>query len=183
MSRIKHIVWITPGFASDESDTQCIPPIQLLAKSLAQESSIHLRIIALHYPYKSTPFEWNGVMVYPCYAAGLASRLRIWVKVRRTVVTLHHEFPIDGIHSFWMTDAALLGHWLSKHLSVPHWVTLMGQDARKSNRYLRFMPTSRMHTIALSDFHAHTWKQTVGNKPNQIIPWGGRKGYSIFGSR
>ncbi len=171
----RNIVWITPGFAADESDSQCIPPLQLLARELAQVPDINLRIISLHYPYRSDPFDWHGLSVYPSYKKGPFSRFRIWAQALRYLRQLHREAPLDLLHSFWLTDAALLGHWFSRNRPLPHWVTLMGQDARSSNRYLRLLPVRRMNAIALSPFHAATWERNVGEAPQLLIPWGMEK--------
>ncbi|MCK6691052.1 MAG: glycosyltransferase [Thermoanaerobaculia bacterium] len=51
------ILWITPGFAAGEQDTNCIPPLQLLARELLRRG-VDLRIIALEYPYKTVPYGY-----------------------------------------------------------------------------------------------------------------------------
>ena len=167
-----NIVWITPGFAADEADSQCIPPLQLLARELAKVKTIRLQIIALHYPHKTKPFDWHGLRVYPCHLRGPLSRLRIGTRAFRYLLQIHREQAVDGLHSFWLTDAALLAHWASRYLRRPHWVTLMGQDALPDNRYLRFLPVRRMNTIALSPFHAATWQKSTGSQVQALIPWG-----------
>lgn len=169
---MKQILWLTPGFAADENDSRCIPPLQLLAKGLQESAEVKIRIIALHYPYKKEPFFWNGIKVFPCYQTGLMSRIKIWLQVIRYFRQIIQTGQIDVVHSFWLTDAALIGHWLSAYYQLPHWVTLMGQDARPSNRYLRFFPLKKMNTVALSGFHNDQLQQTTGYAAKRIIPWG-----------
>lgn len=168
----KNIVWITPGFAADESDSQCIPPLQLLAKELATQPSINLQIIALHYPFKTAPYLWHGIQIYPCFKKGIFSKKQSWVQALKYIYQLHKQKPIQVMHSFWLSDAAFLGYWSSRFLKVPHWVTLAGQDARSSNRYLSFFPIKNIQTIAVSKFHAEVWEKTTGYFPHKIIPWG-----------
>jgi glycosyltransferase involved in cell wall biosynthesis len=48
----------------------------------------------------------------------------------------------------------------------------MGQDARPHNRWLRFLPLSRLHTAAVSDFQAEAWRQATGRDASTVIPWG-----------
>ncbi len=168
----RHIVWISPGFAADESDSQCIPPLQLLARELADGDEVHLRIVSLHYPQRRTAYSWHGLRVYPCYCPPPQARRRIRATELRDQHQLQREAPNDQHHSMWQSDAALLGHLAAGWLRRPHWVTLMGQDARPSNRYLRLLPTQRMRTIALSPFHAITWEQSTGRAPQRLIPWG-----------
>lgn len=172
MTARKHIVWVCPGFAADEKDSKCIPPLQLLAKAMAEKDAIDLKIISLHYPQRSTPYDWHGIQVFPCYASGPFARWRIWYQAFRQIRQLHREQAIDGLHSFWLTDAALLAHWTGRFLNCPHWVTLAGQDARPSNRYLKILPVKKMHCIAVSSFHANIWQQTTGQAVRATIPWG-----------
>lgn len=168
----KNIVWITPGFASDESDSQCIPPLQLLAKELALQPSINLRIITLHYPFKKAPYLWHGIQIYPCFKKGIFSKKQSWIQALKYIYQLHQKKPIQLLHSFWLSDAALLAYWSSCFLKIAHWVTLAGQDARSSNRYLPFFPLKNFQTIAVSEFHAEVWKETTRYNPQLIIPWG-----------
>ena len=52
----KTIVILTPGFASDESDTSCIPALQDYVLAL-QQSFPGLRIVVLAFQY---PYKWDG---------------------------------------------------------------------------------------------------------------------------
>ena len=169
---MKNILWLTPGFAANEKDSRCIPPMQLLAKALQASGQVQLHIIALHYPYLKEPYKWHGISVYPCYQSGKFGRLQIWRRAFRYVRQIRREHQIDMLHSFWLTDAALLGHWLSRLYRLPHWVTLMGQDARRSNQYLRFFPIPKMNTITLSPFHDDQFFSTTGHRATKLIPWG-----------
>ena len=70
------VLWITPGFAADESDLNCIPPQQLLAQELLRRG-VDLHIITLEYPFRNEPYRWHGATVYTCNG-----RNRRWVKPR-----------------------------------------------------------------------------------------------------
>ncbi len=61
---------------------------------------------------------------------------------------------------------------MSRSLQIPHWVSLMGQDARPSNRYLSLLPIQKMKTITLSNFHDQVFLQSTGVAADHIIPWG-----------
>lgn len=53
------LLWITPGFAAGEHDTNCIPPLQLLARELLRRG-VDLHIIALEYPYRAAAYRYPG---------------------------------------------------------------------------------------------------------------------------
>ncbi len=169
---MKHILWLTPGFAADEADSSCIPPLQLLAEALQSSGRFHLHIVTLHFPYKIAPYAWKGLTVYPCAASARQPKLFTWFRALAHARKLIKQYPIEAIHSFWLNDAALVGQWLSRAYRLPHTVTLMGQDARPSNAYLRLFSLKKMHLTALSPFHDDQLQASTGRRANEIIPWG-----------
>jgi len=52
------ILWLTPGFAANEHDHNCIPPLQLLVRELLGQG-LDLQIIALEYPFRAEPYVWG----------------------------------------------------------------------------------------------------------------------------
>lgn len=168
----KHVVWLTPGFAKDEQDTSCIPPMQGLALELVDH--IDLTIIALHYPYEVRVYTWKGIQVY---AMG-GDNARGWKKIgvfRKTLKRLqliHQDHPIDHIHSFWLSDATVIGHRFSKKQGIPFSAGLMGQDAREDNRYLKHLPLDKLKISANSTIQAELFEQNTGVGIDSVIPFG-----------
>jgi 1,2-diacylglycerol 3-alpha-glucosyltransferase len=76
------------------------------------------------------------------------------------------------IHSFWLGECASVGEELAKKYAIPHLNTLMGQDVRVSNRFLRKKSLDAISEIALCDRHAREFEKNAGKKPAAIIPWG-----------
>lgn len=169
---MKHIIWLTPGFAADESDSKCIPPLQLLARQLEPKTEVQLHIISFHYPYKQEKYQWHNTTVYPAYCSGPLSKIRIWWRAWLILKRLLKKYPAAGLHSFWLNDAALLGQWASKLYKVKHWISLMGQDARPTNKYLRLFAINQLQLISLSPFHDEQLYTSSGRRANKIIPWG-----------
>ena len=169
---MQHIIWISPGFAANELDSQCIPPQQLLAQALSKNDQVQLHIVSLHYPYTDQPYQWHGITTHPCYAPRPLRRLRIWNKAFRKLRELLRQYPKAIVHSFWMNDACLIAQMALRGHSNRHLVTLMGQDARASNRYLPLIDKAKLHTVALSQFHAKQYYSTTGQEVDGIIPWG-----------
>lgn len=168
---MKHVVFITPGFAKDENDASCIPPLQLFAKHLAQQN-FKVTVIALEYPERKN-YRWHNVDVYSC--GGNNSWLAkpfTWLEVNSLFTKIDSKNKVDLVHSFWLQDTVLLGSCISKKKSLPHLTTLMGQDVLPSNNYLKIPFLRRQKMVALSRFHADTFEATTQNVVRKIIPWG-----------
>lgn len=169
MRKKQHILWITPGFAADEQDTQCIPALQLFAKAMSEQEMLKITIISLFYPKQSQKRKWFSLDVYDVYTK---SKACVYWRAWKTILAIHKKNPIDIVHSFWLNDAAVIGQCLYYYWRKPHWITLMGQDVRPSNAYLKLFSVKKLNTIALSNFHNQQLKQTVGCSAKHIIPWG-----------
>jgi glycosyltransferase involved in cell wall biosynthesis len=168
-----HIVLITPGFPADKRDTTCIPPLQAYAKSLRQQ--LEVSVITLHYPFRKGSYYWNGVEVFACRQKAVKGlyQLLMWRNAWRYFRRIHRRQPVDVIHSFWLNDSALLGHWLGKRWGVPHLTTLMGQDARhRTNPFLRWVRLKSWDTVVLSAFQQKVLKDNTGHEARHLIPWG-----------
>jgi glycosyltransferase involved in cell wall biosynthesis len=162
------ILWITPGFAADEADVNCIPPLQLLARELTRQG-VDLQILATTYPFRSAPYTWNGIPV----ASGHGPRWARWRNTVRYAIQYHKTRPFEAIHSFWLGPAWLIGRYLAHKWQIPHVTTLMGQDVRPENYYRYFLNARHApNLIALSAYHQRVFMQTTGMQAGQIIPWG-----------
>lgn len=169
MSAAKKILYITPGFPVDEDDTACIPALQEFFGELAARQN-QQPIVSLHYPGKSN-YLWNG---HPVTAFGWNNpkRLRKLTILNSGIKTLkqiaEQELP-DLIHSFWMTDAGLLGGQLARHLGIPHVVTVMGQDVETGyyfDRILKGKPSVVTLTADQDKLLQKHYQNTT------VIPWG-----------
>ena len=170
------VLWITPGFAADENDSTCIPPMQLLAQELLR-SGVDLYIVTLEYPFHNTPYRWHGAAVYPCNGHN-----RRWMKPRtlwramhfsREVLTSGPE-KVDAIHSFWLGWASGLGEKLSQRHGIPQLTTLMGQDVLRQNRkFMLGLDGKRSaRLVAVSDFQNDIFEKNTGIRAAHVIPWG-----------
>ncbi len=169
----KHILFLTPGFAKDEADTPCIPAIQLFIEELNKRNLYAITIISFHYPFNSSEYEWKGVKVYSLGGKNLKGlrRILLFIKAARLSVSINKNRKIDFIHSFWFGECAWLGQKISRKLNVPISCTLMGQEVKKGNRFLKRIK-GNIKIIALSKFQAKLFKQNASAELNEIIPWG-----------
>ena len=171
----KHIVLLTPGFAKNEGDTTCIPTLQAYVESFtAIHPEIKLSIITFQYPFINRQYKWKSVDVYACGGKNrkLPYKFIIWNRALKYFKQINESHKVDLIHSFWLSDCALIGNRLAKKSRVHHIITLMGQDAKPDNKYLRWINLSKCTTVCLSENHKTIFERTSGISDSKIIPWG-----------
>jgi 1,2-diacylglycerol 3-alpha-glucosyltransferase len=174
MNSTKHILFLVPGFPEDENDFNCIPPLQeFLLKFKSMYRSASISVIAFQYPYKSKSYNWNSVKVFPLYGKNYALKKPfVWLQAFRCSVSIHKTNPVDVIHSLWLGECAMIGNILSKKFNCPHICTLMGQDVKSTNRYLRFSKNEKIRIVALSQNQSNQFFQLTNRISNEIIHWG-----------
>jgi glycosyltransferase involved in cell wall biosynthesis len=152
ISKPRHIVFITPGFAVDEADTTSVPYLQVYFKALLHEG-FKISIITLHYPTKNAVYKWNNCNVYSFAKYAKWQKPLLWLKVVRTIIKINRTEPINTIHSFWLGECALVGQWAARKTKIKHLNTLMGQDVLLGNKFCKILPIKRMNLVTLSRFH------------------------------
>jgi glycosyltransferase involved in cell wall biosynthesis len=166
---------ITPGFAANESDDSCIPPLQLLVRGLHDRGE-KVQVIALEYPFRSAPYQWHGVPVFPCNGRNRKwLRWRTQARAHRYAKDLMEAGKGSSLNSFWLGQAWIVGRELAKRFHLSHSTTLMGQDVLMAvnGRYLRRLTAEDAAQLsALSDFQAAQFQANTGLKVGKIIPWG-----------
>jgi len=175
MKSNRHIVWLTPGFASSAGDDYTTPTLQNLAKAIAEHyPSIRITIVAIHFPYAAGEYMWNNINVISIGAANskYPKRFFSWRKVLRELAHIHKTNAIHCVHSFWYSEAALLAERFCKREGIAHVCTVMGQDAQKANRYIKLLRKKEIHTVAISERCANDFRDYTGVAVDAIIPFG-----------
>lgn len=147
-----HILFITPGFAQNEADTTSVPYLQVYFKALLNQG-FKISIITLHYPSTNSVYKWNNCNVYSFAKYTKWQKPLLWIKAIKTISKINKTEPIDTIHSFWLGECALVGHWAAKKTKVKHLNTLMGQDVLMGNKFCKILPIKKMNLVTLSHFH------------------------------
>jgi len=171
----KTLVILSPGFPENEADSTCLPAQQALIRSLnAHFKKLKIVIIAFQYPFVSAPYEWNRNRVIPLNGRnrGKINRLLIWLKAWKALKKLNKENSISGILSFWCTECALIGSRFGKKENIAHFCWILGQDARKKNKFISWIKPGPESLIAMSRFLAEVCFINHGIKPAHIIPNG-----------
>ncbi len=171
----KNIVLLVPGFPKDEDDSVCIPALQQYALQLIRQfPDARLSVIAFQYPFTNGKYRWHGAEVYAC---GGNSRRRLgriftWLKAAIYFLRIHFGEHVSTIHSFWLEECAFCGQYLAKLLKIKHVATIMGQDARPGNIYLKHLDFQKMTVTCPSQFSADILKSAHGKTVQKIIPIG-----------
>jgi glycosyltransferase involved in cell wall biosynthesis len=77
-----------------------------------------------------------------------------------------------GLLSFWYTGLALLGNWFGRKYGLKHFTWILGQDARKNNRYIRFLKPRAGELVAMSDALVEEFHKNYGVRPGHLVPNG-----------
>jgi glycosyltransferase involved in cell wall biosynthesis len=175
MNKADTLIILSPGFPKDEADSTCVPPQQVFVKSLKKTfPGLKIAVLAFEYPYKAAEYQWNGVKVFAFGGnnKGGIKRVLNWRKIRGKLRQLHDEEHIIGILSFWLGDCALIGSRFAKRKNLAHFSWILGQDAKKGNRYVKLIKPQASSLIALSDFVAEHFNKNYGIVPQHIVPPG-----------
>jgi glycosyltransferase involved in cell wall biosynthesis len=169
------LVILSPGFAANEEDTTCLPAQQVFVKALNKNfPSLRIIILAFQYPRFKKEYKWfgNDVISFNGGDKGKFSRLLLWWHIYRILKKLNRQNNIVGVLSFWVTECALIGKKFSKKNHLKHVCWILGQDAKKSNIYVRLIKPAPGELIALSDFLAGAFFKNHGMKPAHTILYG-----------
>ncbi|MCU0365455.1 MAG: glycosyltransferase family 4 protein [Ignavibacteriaceae bacterium] len=174
MNSAKHILFLVPGFPADENDFNCVPPLQeFLLKLKSSYPSARISVLAFQYPYRNTQYIWNGINIFPMAGKNqVYMKPLVWLRAIKTAKNLSKENHVDVIHSLWLGECAMIGNLLSKKCNCEHICTLMGQDVKSNNRYLRLSKSERIKIFALSQNQSDQFIKLTNRKVNGIIHWG-----------
>ena len=174
MKNGKHILLITPGFPADENDFNCIPPLQeFLIGFGSRFPTSKITSLALHYPHISKNYKWKAIPVFALGGKTISIKKPfLWIKATSLAKKINEQDSIDLIHTLWLGECALVGNFLSKKFNCPHICTLMGQDVRRTNRYLKFLKNKEIRIVALSKNQSDQFFNLTGRTTDEIIHWG-----------
>lgn len=170
---LKHIVFLTPGFARNEQDTTTIPALQEYIFALKKEQpELKITIITFQFPFTKSSYDWHNCNIIPLNGKNKKwKKILIWNSAFQLLKKLNKKQPISIIHSFWLGECAFVGNLFSNKFNIKHICTLMGQDVKKKNFYLKLLPLQNMNLICLSTFQKQYLLENDSLQP-KIIPWG-----------
>src|SRR4029078_1894786 len=171
----KTLIILSPGFPKDEADTTCLTSQQIFIKALNRIfPSLKIIILSFQYPFSTTAYNWYGNSIVPFNGMkkGIISRLRLWAHLWQTLNKLQEENNIIALFSFWCGECALIGKYFAQRNNLSHFSWIMGQDAKKGNKYIALIRPKPGELIAMSDFLAEEFYKNYKVHPFYIIPNG-----------
>lgn len=166
---------LSPGFPANEADTTCLPAQQLFVQHLHENfPSLNIIVLAFQYPFNKSAYKWKGVQVISFNGRnrGGLKRLHTWYTVRQKLAALQRTHSIAGLFSFWCTECALVGERFARKHQLKHFTWILGQDARKSNKFVRIIKPASASLVAMSDFLADEFERNHFIRPQHVIPNG-----------
>jgi len=171
----KTLVILIPGFPKDEQDSTCVPFPQSFVKNLHELYSwLKIIVLAFQYPFSKGVYDWHGVEVHAFNGGnrGKIKRLLLWKSVWGTLSRIIEKEPVIGILNFWLGECALVGKFAANRKKIRSFTWIMGQDAKKGNRYIPIIKPQADSLIALSDFLSEEFYTNYQTRPEYIIPPG-----------
>jgi glycosyltransferase involved in cell wall biosynthesis len=169
------LIILTPGFPHSEADTVCLPMQQRFIRTLkAQNPQLNIIILSFQYPYFKKKYSWYNTTVisFGGRNKGGLAKLLLRRKVNKVLTEISHKNKVLGILSFWYGECALAGKQFADKHAIQHYCWILGQDAKKENKYPGKIHIAATELIALSDFIQYEFKKNHGIKPQHIIPAG-----------
>jgi glycosyltransferase involved in cell wall biosynthesis len=171
----KTLIVLTPGFPAHERDSSCLPAQQVFIKALNTHfNSLKIIIVSFQYPFISSVYQWEGNQVIPLNGFGKTklSRLKTWWHAWMELKKINKENQVIGLLSFWCSECALIGKYFGKKYKLKHYCWILGQDARKNNKFIKWINPSAASLIAMSDFLSEEFYKNYHIRPDHIIPNG-----------
>jgi glycosyltransferase involved in cell wall biosynthesis len=169
------LIILTPGFPADETDTTCLPPQQVFVHALQQlHPETEIIVVSFQYPYQKKEYDWHGVKVISFGGknkGGLSRRL-LWNKVHQKLQEIHQQKKIKAILSFWYGECGYVGKKFAGKNQLRHFSWILGQDAKKDNRFVKRLRPRADELIALSDFIQDEFEKNHGVRPQWVVPPG-----------
>jgi glycosyltransferase involved in cell wall biosynthesis len=168
----KTLIILSPGFPVNEEDSTCLPAQQSFVSALNKKfPDLKIIILAFEYPFARSEYLWhnNSVISFAGKNKSKLFRLMTWRRIWRKLKEIKKQENIIGVLSFWCTETALLGKLFAKKFKLKHYCWILGQDARKGNRMIRFIKPKAEELIAMSDSLAAEFFSNYKIHPKHII--------------
>ncbi len=169
------IVILTPGFPESEADVNCLPMQQSFVKNLKKlHPELNIIVLSFQYPYKKAGYKWHdiSVMSFDGKNKGGIQKLLLRKRLYTVLKNINSQTRITALLSFWYGECAWVGKKFGDKHNIKHYCWILGQDARKQNRYPQRLRMNANELIALSDSLQEEFEKNHHATPAHIIPPG-----------
>lgn len=167
----KTLCIFTPAFP-DESETNWLPWLQILIRAINKNfPQLKIIVFSFQYPYTTVQYKWNNVDVIPFNGMHKKKlrRLLMWIRIFAALYGIKRKNNIIGLFSIWCHECALLGKYFGNFFGIKHYCWILGQDARKTNTYIKKINPKADELVAASDFLQQEFYKNHHIKPAHII--------------
>jgi glycosyltransferase involved in cell wall biosynthesis len=174
-NRRQTLVILTPGFPRSEDDTTCLPMQQQLVKAIKRNDPLlDIIILSFHYPFFKKTYQWHDVKVisFGGKNKGGLTKLLLRQRANAALKKINSENDIIGILSFWYGECAWVAKRFADKHNLKHYCWVLGQDAKKENKYPLRLHARADELMALSDFIQDEFERNHGVRPAHMIPPG-----------
>lgn len=171
----KTLIILTPGWAQSEADTNCLPMQQNLVRAIKRNVPwIDIIILSFHYPFFKKTYRWHDVKVISFGGKNKGGLLKLLLRQRTNAALkkINNETKVIGILSFWYGECAWVAKRFADKYNLEHYCWILGQDAKKKNKYPGRLQARADELIALSDFIQDEFEKNHGVRPAYMIPPG-----------
>jgi len=172
ISKEKTLIILTPGFPESESDSTCLPMQQSFVKTLKElYPGINIIVLSFQYPYHKNVYHWFDIKVIPFNGRnkGGLTKISLRRKINAVLDQIYNSSKIIGLLSFWSNECAWIGKKFSDKHGIKHYCWILGQDAKKENKYPEQLQFQSNELIALSDFVQTEFEKNHGVRPQFVI--------------
>jgi len=175
MKAEKTFIILTPGFPESESDTTCLPMHQQFVITLKElHPDMTIIVLSFQFPYHDNVYSWFGIKVIPFGGKnkGWLTKLILRRRIQSTLEEIHESNKIIGLFSLWYNECAWAGKKFAGKYGIKHLCWILGQDAKKENKYPGSIIPKPGELIALSDFIQDEFEKNHDVRPQFVVPPG-----------
>lgn len=174
-SKNKTLIIFSPAFPGNETDTIWLPWLQTLVTAFNKNyPGLSIIVFSFQYPHTTKNYFWHGNKIVPLNGMHKKKLLRstIWLRVFFEMRKIKREYNIIGIFSMWCSECTLVAKYISKIFSIKYLCWILGQDAKKDNKFVKLIQPKASSLIAMSDFLVDEFYKNHNIKPQYVIPDG-----------
>lgn len=166
------LVILTPGFPSNEEDTNCLPYFQTFVRAVNRNfPGVTVTVISTQYPYRKDEYDWFGNRVISLNTKGISrwQKPLTWWKVIQLVKNTRKQGNVTGVLCFWCLEEALIGKLNSMLNATPLLIWICGQDAKAGNPWVKWIRPAPEEVVANSHFISEVFSHNYSIKPSCIV--------------
>ncbi|MBS1630439.1 MAG: glycosyltransferase family 4 protein [Bacteroidetes bacterium] len=169
------LIILTPAFAVNEQENW-LPAQSVFIRTL-NAMYPELEVVILSFRIPQTPglrYSWygNSVVAFGNERRNKLNSILLWRQVWQELKRIRSRRKILGIFSFFCVECAFVGHYFARRYHLKHYIWVLGQDARETNKQVARIRPKPEELIAISDFLIREFQRSHGLRPAYMIPLG-----------